>query len=111
MNIKNKIKIKVNGKKFLIKKHDKFLKRYNWMCVPILPNLDIKNMVNFSYGAGKITKVNDSVFKLGKTKCPVCGNKNLKVTHLNKFVEVSIGKAFIDFEKTAKKRLEGIMSR
>ena len=41
-----------------------------------LPNLDIKNMINFSYGAGKIAKVNDSVFKLGKTKCPVCGNKN-----------------------------------
>ena len=41
----------------------------------------------------------------------VCGNKSLKVTHLNKFAEVSIDKAFIDFEKTAKKRLEGIMSR
>jgi lipoyl(octanoyl) transferase len=39
----------------------------------------------------------------------VCGNKSLKVTHLNKFAEVSIDKAFIDFEKTAKKRLEGIM--
>ena len=41
----------------------------------------------------------------------VCGNKSLKVTHLNKFAEVSIDKAFIDFEKTAKKRLEGIISR
>ena len=41
----------------------------------------------------------------------VCGNKSLKVTHLNKFAEVSIDKAFIDFEKTAKKRLQGIMSR
>ena len=41
----------------------------------------------------------------------VCGNKSLKVTHLNKFAEVSIDKAFKDFEKTAKKRLEGIMSR
>ena len=41
----------------------------------------------------------------------VCGDKSLKVTHLNKFAEVSIDKAFIDFEKTAKKRLEGIISR
>ena len=41
----------------------------------------------------------------------VCGNKSLKVTHLNKFAEISIDKAFIDFEKTAKKRLEGIISR
>ena len=41
----------------------------------------------------------------------VCGNKSLKVTHLNKFAEVSIDKAFIDFEKTANKRLEGIISR
>ena len=41
----------------------------------------------------------------------VCGNKSLKVTHLNKFAEVSLDKAFKDFEKTAKKRLEGIMSR
>ena len=41
----------------------------------------------------------------------VCGNKSLKVTHLNKFAEVSIDKAFKDFEKTAKKRLEGIISR
>ena len=41
----------------------------------------------------------------------VCGNKSLKVTHLNKFTEVSIDKAFKDFEKTAKERFEGIMSR
>ena len=41
----------------------------------------------------------------------VCGNKSLKVTHLNKFAEVSIDRAFKDFEKTAKERFEGIMSR
>ena len=41
----------------------------------------------------------------------VCGNKSLKVTHLNKFAEVSIDSAFKDFEKTAKERFEGIMSR
>ena len=41
----------------------------------------------------------------------VCGNERLKVTHLNKFAEVSIDRAFKDFEKTAKERFEGIMSR
>jgi len=41
----------------------------------------------------------------------VCGNKSLKVTHLNKFAEVSLDRAFKDFEKTAKERFEGIMSR
>ena len=41
----------------------------------------------------------------------VCGNRSLKVTHLNKFAEVSIDRAFKDFEKTAKERFEGIMSR
>ena len=41
----------------------------------------------------------------------VCGNKSLKVTHLNKFAEVSLDRALKDFEKTAKKRFEGIMSR
>ena len=41
----------------------------------------------------------------------VCGNESLKVTHLNKFAEVSIDRAFKDFEKTAKERFEGIMSR
>ena len=41
----------------------------------------------------------------------VCGNKSLKVTHLNKFAEVSIDRAFKDYEKTAKERFEGIMSR
>ena len=41
----------------------------------------------------------------------VCGNEDLKVTHLNKFAEVSIDRAFKDFEKTAKERFEGIMSR
>ena len=41
----------------------------------------------------------------------VCGNEGLKVTHLNKFAEVSIDRAFKDFEKTAKERLEGTMSR
>ena len=40
----------------------------------------------------------------------VCGNKSLKVTHLNKFAEVSLDRAFKDFEKTAKDRFEGIMS-
>jgi len=40
----------------------------------------------------------------------VCGNKSLKVTHLNKFEEVSIDRAFKDFEKTAKERFEGIMN-
>ena len=40
----------------------------------------------------------------------VCGNKCLKVTHLNKFAEVSLDRAFKDFEKTAKDRFEGIMS-
>ena len=39
----------------------------------------------------------------------VCGNKSLKVTHLNKFAEVPIERAFKDFEKTAKKRFEGII--
>ena len=37
----------------------------------------------------------------------VCGNKSLKVTHLNKFAEVSLDKAFKDFEKTAKERFRG----
>ena len=41
----------------------------------------------------------------------VCGNKSLKATHLNKFAEVSLDRAFKDFEKTAKERFEGIMSR
>jgi len=41
----------------------------------------------------------------------VCGNESLKVTHLNKFAEVSIDRAFKDYEKTAKERFEGIMSR
>ena len=41
----------------------------------------------------------------------VCGNEDLKVTHLNKFAEVSIDRAFKDFEKTAKERFEGIMSK
>ena len=41
----------------------------------------------------------------------VCGNKSLKVTQLNKFAEVSLDKAFKDFEKTAKERFEGTMSR
>ena len=41
----------------------------------------------------------------------VCGNKSLKVTHLNKFAEVSLDRAFKDFEKTAKERFEGIISR
>ena len=41
----------------------------------------------------------------------VCGNRSLKVTHLNKFAEVSIDRAFKDFEKTAKERFEGIVSR
>jgi len=41
----------------------------------------------------------------------VCGNRSLKVTHLNKFAEVSIDRAFIDFEKTVKERFEGIVSR
>ena len=41
----------------------------------------------------------------------VCGNRSLKVTHLNKFAEVSIDRAFKDFEKTAKERFEGTMSR
>ena len=40
----------------------------------------------------------------------VCGNKSLKATHLNKFAEVSLDRAFKDFEKTAKDRFEGIMS-
>ena len=40
----------------------------------------------------------------------VCGNKSLKTTHLNKFAEVSLDRAFKDFEKTAKDRFEGIMS-
>jgi len=44
-------------------------------------------------------------------KINVCGNKSLKVTHLNKFAEVSIDRAFKDFEKTARERFEGIMSR
>ena len=39
----------------------------------------------------------------------VCGNEGLKVTHLNKFAEVPIERAFKDFEKTAKKRFEGII--
>ncbi len=37
----------------------------------------------------------------------VCGNKSLKVTHLNKFAEVSLDKALKDFEKTAKERFRG----
>ena len=41
----------------------------------------------------------------------VCGNKSLKATHLNKFAEVSLDRAFKDFEKTAKDRFEGIVSR
>ena len=41
----------------------------------------------------------------------VCGKEGLKVTHLNKFAEVSIDRAFKDFEKTAKERFEGITSR
>ena len=41
----------------------------------------------------------------------VCGNKSLKATHQNKFAEVSLDRAFKDFEKTAKERFEGIMSR
>ncbi len=41
----------------------------------------------------------------------VCGNKSLKVTHLNKFAEVSLDRAFKDCEKTAKERFEGIKSR
>ena len=41
----------------------------------------------------------------------VCGYEGLKVTHLNEFAEVSIDRAFKDFEKTAKERFEGIMSR
>ena len=40
-----------------------------------LPNLDIKKMDTFIYGAGKTNKVKESQFKLGETKCPVCGNK------------------------------------
>ena len=41
----------------------------------------------------------------------VCVNEGLKATHLNKFAEVSIDRAIKDFEKTAKERFEGIMSR
>ena len=41
----------------------------------------------------------------------ICGNESLKVTHLNKFAEVSIDRAFKDFEKAAKERFEGIISR
>jgi len=37
----------------------------------------------------------------------VCGNQSLKVTHLNKFAEVPIEKAFRDFERTVRARFEG----
>ena len=40
----------------------------------------------------------------------ICGNESLKATHLNKFTEVSLDRAFKDFEKTAKDRFEGIVS-
>jgi len=40
----------------------------------------------------------------------VCGHEKLKVTHLNKFAEVPIDRAFKDFEKTAKKRFGRIKS-
>ena len=40
----------------------------------------------------------------------VCGLEALKVTHLKEFSEVPVKKAFLDFEKIAKERFEGIIN-
>tara|TARA_Y100000590_G_scaffold139674_1_gene159986 strand:+ start:8762 stop:9376 length:615 start_codon:yes stop_codon:yes gene_type:complete len=39
----------------------------------------------------------------------VCGQESLKVTHLKEFSEVSVSKAFMDFENTALERFEGVV--